>query len=120
MSFFYKNLYPRDITLGSVDLKEKVYSDVVKDGVTNSVLKTIDPASDIDLPNFDDYSLEKRLKAGVDVAPVSLNVTDEVSEVDDEVRNTILSDSSVTNSSENESSDDEQPDDEQPDDETNV
>lgn len=119
MSFFYKNLYPRDITNGSIDLKEKVYTEVVKDGVTNTVLKTIDPANDIDLPDFDDYSLEKRLKAGVDISPVSLNVTDEVSEVSDEIKNTILSDSSVT-SHENDYFVDESHEDEPHVDESNV
>lgn len=98
MSFFYKNLYPRDITNGSVVLKEKVYTEVFKDGVTNSVLKTFDPSNDIVLPDFDDYSLEKRLKAGVDINPVSLNVTDEPNFIDDEIKNTILSDSSVSSS----------------------
>lgn len=77
MSFFAKKIVRQSTPLPSAPLVDYAHKEVEKDGIVQSFLSEIDPAKDIVIPNPSDYTLEMRLKSGVDLSPVSLNLSDE-------------------------------------------
>ena len=77
MSFFARKIVGHSIPLPSAPLVDYAHKEVEKDGIVQSFLSQIDPSKDIDIPKPSDYTLEMRIKSGVDLSPVSLNVSDD-------------------------------------------